>query len=237
MAFSCGKSRPPEPLGVSIYREMGASLSPRTAMARSAGTDGRDGVELLALFINANTRTWIAWTPPGYYLASPRGEDLVGWHVNRGWDQAADFFPGSRSRARFNRPDIARLVLETLDEGAALRRADAAAGRHDEVKPLETALPPVIKILSPQIEPTFKGATVDVTYSLRAPSGRPIDSVEILIDGSPTGARTLGLDPKGSTEEIKQTVTIGLPPRDVDVGLVAKSGNHASEIAHLKLAY
>jgi hypothetical protein len=32
-------------------------------------------------------------------------------------------------------------------------------------------------------------------------------------------------------------VTIGLPPRDVDVGLVAKSGNHVSEIAHLKLAY
>ena len=26
----------------------------------------------------------LAWTPSGYYMASPGGEDLIGWHVNRG---------------------------------------------------------------------------------------------------------------------------------------------------------
>ena len=67
-----------------------------------------DGQELLALFVNKDDLRWVAWTPSGYYMASPGGEDLIGWHVNRGWDQAADFFPASRFRERFSRPDIVR---------------------------------------------------------------------------------------------------------------------------------
>ena len=90
-----------------------------------------DGQELLALFVDKDDLRWVAWTPSGYYMASPGGEDLIGWHVNRGWDQAADFFPASRFRERFSRPDIARLVLETLDEDAAIKQANrqAIAGR------------------------------------------------------------------------------------------------------------
>ena len=70
-----------------------------------------DGQELLALFVHKDTKAWVAWTPTGYYMASPGGEDLIGWHVNRGWEQEADFFPASRFRDRFSRPDIVRLVL------------------------------------------------------------------------------------------------------------------------------
>ena len=56
-----------------------------------------DGQELLALFVDKDDLRWVVWTPSGYYMASPGGEDLIGWHVNRGWDQAADFFPASAS--------------------------------------------------------------------------------------------------------------------------------------------
>ena len=52
-----------------------------------------DGKELLALFVHAKDKRYIAWTPKGYYAASPGAEDLIGWHVNRDWDHAADFFP------------------------------------------------------------------------------------------------------------------------------------------------
>ncbi len=61
------------------------------------------GEELLALFIHlkdgpADTapqdREWILFTPEGYFEASsPEAEDLIGWHVNRGPDEAADFYP------------------------------------------------------------------------------------------------------------------------------------------------
>ena len=39
-----------------------------------------DGAELLALFVNRKTKAWVAWTPSGYYNASP------GW---RGFDRLA----------------------------------------------------------------------------------------------------------------------------------------------------
>ncbi len=38
-----------------------------------------DGQELLALFVHAKDRRFIAWTPKGYYAASPGGENLIGW--------------------------------------------------------------------------------------------------------------------------------------------------------------
>ena len=82
------------------------------ATARSAGCAGATAQELLALFVEPQSRKWVAWTPTGYYMASAGGEDLIGWHVNRGWTQEADFFPASQFRADYNRPDIVKLVLE-----------------------------------------------------------------------------------------------------------------------------
>jgi WD40 repeat protein len=228
----------------------GVNVTPSGALVVAAFGDGTirwyrasDGRELLAFFAErpppdrATTR-WVAWTPSGYYMASPGGEDLIGWHLNRGWEQPADFFPASRFRDRFNRPDIVQLVLETLDENTAVQRANATSRRHEDNKPIETSLPPIIKINSPSRDGTFSEQRVDLTYTLRSPSGLPVDKVEVLIDGSPTGAQARGLDPKGSTtDEAKQSVTIGLPQRDVDIGLVAKSGSLVSEVAHIKLVY
>ena len=129
----------------------GASISRRRSScrlwttARSAGCAGRTAQELLALFVEPQSRKWVAWTPTGYYMASAGGEDLIGWHVNRGWTQEADFFPASRFRAEFNRPDIVQLVLEDprrsrsdptgqcdgAAQGCEAGRRRAAAGRDD----------------------------------------------------------------------------------------------------------
>jgi WD40 repeat protein len=88
-----------------------------------------DGAELMAVFVLADDKRWVAFTPGGYYAAGPGAEDLVGWQVNHGPEQAADFFPASKFRERFYRPDVVSLVLKTLDETEAVRQADAAAAR------------------------------------------------------------------------------------------------------------
>ena len=90
-----------------------------------------DGVELLALFLHADGKRWVAFTPSGYYAASPGGEDLVGWQVDNGPDRAADFFPASKFRDRFYRPDVVSLVLKTLDEAEAVQQAEAATAQHE----------------------------------------------------------------------------------------------------------
>ena len=71
-----------------------------------------DGQELLALFVHAKDRRYIAWTPQGYYAASPGGEDLIGWHVNRGFDTAPDFYPASTFASTYCRPDIVKAALD-----------------------------------------------------------------------------------------------------------------------------
>jgi hypothetical protein len=63
-----------------------------------------DGQEQLALFVHGDHERWIAWTPTGYYDTSMGGENLVGWHVNRAFNQSADFFSVGRFRERFYQP-------------------------------------------------------------------------------------------------------------------------------------
>jgi hypothetical protein len=82
-----------------------------------------DGEELLALFIHVPEdpkadKRWVLWTPEGYYTASSGGEDLIGWHVNRGLDQAADFYPAETFRSTFHKPDIVLKALDKVDAPA-----------------------------------------------------------------------------------------------------------------------
>ena len=63
-----------------------------------------DGKELLAFFPTLTPQALGPLDPSGHYDASPGGEDFIGWHVNNGKDQAADFFPISRFRSTYYRP-------------------------------------------------------------------------------------------------------------------------------------
>jgi hypothetical protein len=194
-----------------------------------------DGHELLALFVNKDDKRWVAWTPSGYYQASPGGEDLFGWHVNRGWDQAADFFPASRFRDRFSRPDIVQKILVTLDEAKAIEEANRQANVRTDNSSVASRLPPVVRILSPVTGSTVNGSGVTVEYELRSPSGLPVDAIEVQIDGRPTrGFQRVDSAADGARVE-RQVVSI--PARDVQIGLVARSGNLASDVASVQLKW
>lgn len=78
-----------------------------------------DGSEVLACFLRVDweggepeLRGWVLWTPEGYYTCAPGSEDLVGWHVNRGEDEAADFYPASTFAHTFHKPDIVARALD-----------------------------------------------------------------------------------------------------------------------------
>ena len=87
-----------------------------------------DGRLLLTLFVASDKKRWVLVSPTGFYDTSVGGEDLVGWHVNRGREEAADFFPVSRLRARFYRPEVIAGILEKADDADALKLAAKALG-------------------------------------------------------------------------------------------------------------
>ena len=217
----------------------GANLARDGDLVIAAYADGtvrwhrwRDGQELLALFVDAADRRWVAWTPTGYYMASPGGEDMIGWHVNRGWEQEPDFFSASRFRDRFNRPDVVQTVLQTLDEAEALRQSNAKAKRRDDQTPIMQHLPPVITILSPSDGTSVTPGPVEVRYRTRTPSGGKVDRIDTFVDGAKIQARGLGA---AATEDGSGTVTLAMPAHNAVISLVAYAGDQASDAARVQL--
>jgi hypothetical protein len=205
---------------------------------------------LLALFVDRESRAWVAWTPSGYYSASPGGEELIGWHVNRGWEQTADFFPAARFRDTYARADIVERVLDTMDEGEAVRLANAARpGKNAPAPAIAERLPPVITILAPATGSTVSSENVRLDYMLRSPSGLPVDAVESLIDGRPAGAqrgfqriddtadalKRCLTDTKNLVLGCRGSIDVQLPPGGSEVGLFARSVALAGDVVKVRL--
>jgi WD40 repeat protein len=89
-----------------------------------------DGRELLALFVLADRQNWVAWTPEGFYGATPGAFGVLQWQVNRGFDAAADTVP-VHAIPRLRRPDALAFVLHELETARALGIADLKAARRD----------------------------------------------------------------------------------------------------------
>jgi Caspase domain len=89
-----------------------------------------DGRELLALYVLGDKQNWVAWTPEGFYGATPGAFGVLRWHVNRGFDAAADTVP-VHAIQRLRRPDALALVLQELETAWALGIADLKAARRD----------------------------------------------------------------------------------------------------------
>jgi len=194
-----------------------------------------DGQELLALFVTRKDNRWVAWTPKGYYTASAGAESLIGWHVNRGWNEVADYFPADRFREQFNRPDIVRAVLATRDENEAIAEASRKSGQRRQDPVLREILPPVIEIMDPRPDATFRTQEVTLTYLARNPSGQLITDIEVQVDGQKLGTR--GAVPRDASGTTPITFKVAVPPRDVNVTLIARSGDKFREPATIRLRW
>ena len=186
----------------------------------------KTGNEILALFPHPDMSHWILWTPGGYYNASAGAENLLGWHVNRGKDQAADFFPVSQFRETFNRADVVSQVLISLDEDEALKVADAARGKKTQNVVVEKSLPPILRIVSPGSTSDVASKTLSVKYSVRTSGDAPLKSVKVLIDGRPAeAARKIEevVSNSNDNEEVARNVDVALPEQDCMVTLIAEN--------------
>ena len=144
-----------------------------------------DGKLLHTLFVHPDNQHWVIWTPSGYYDASPGGEDLIGWHLNNGNDKAAYFYPASKFRKTYYRPDIIDNILKTYNEEEAISLANEASNKQLAVAPIEQTLPPVINILSPVTGTTLGSKGVKIVYQATSPNHEPITQVIVQVDGRP----------------------------------------------------
>ncbi|MET0507572.1 MAG: caspase family protein [Burkholderiaceae bacterium] len=100
-----------------------------------------DGAPLVTLLTTRNGR-WIAWTPDGYFDASPEADRMIGWAVNRPEASGADFVSLNRFAADRNRP-------EAIDKAIGV-----AQRRHVAQAPSTTASQPAPAVLTQVAPPT-----------------------------------------------------------------------------------
>jgi len=125
-----------------------------------------NGEELLAFFPHKDGKRWIAWTKSGYYMASSDNADnLIGWHVNNGKDKAARFYPAGALYASYKRPDIVKKILVTLDEGEAIRLANAEKGVVESQVNVGEAIEKVKDKYQFNLEPSGLGKAIIVAAS------------------------------------------------------------------------
>jgi WD40 repeat protein len=129
---------------------------------------------------------WIAWTPEGYYAASPNGERLMGWHVNNG-AASLGTFSDARQFARFYRPDVIQRLLDRGNLREALAEADTEKGlKPTQPEKVADNLPPEVKIVSPEPNTKFESSRVQVRAVARSRPGRPsITALRLRVNGRP----------------------------------------------------
>jgi WD40 repeat protein len=100
-----------------------------------------DGKELLAFFPLADRTNWVAWTPDGFYAATPGAHGVLRWHVNHGWDAPGEAMPVS-DIAELRRPEVLPLVLQEMDIVQALGLAELNEARLATQRRLNSAIKP-----------------------------------------------------------------------------------------------
>ena len=197
-----------------------------------------DGEPVLALFIHPDGSKWIAWTPQGYYDASLGADDLIGWHINHGYDRVPDFYPVSQFHDRYYRPDVIQRVLKTpnLDVAEAVREADQAAGQPTaRAAAVSSLLTPVIEIDDPKDLAREDRTEVQLGYSVRLPSASDTLRVEAQIDGVKIASDDHRLVDKGDARA--GILHIKIPRRDSKVSVIAYNDHGASVPASIHLQW
>jgi WD40 repeat protein len=166
---------------------------------------------------------WVAWTPQGYYTASPAGERLVGWHVNHGLDAFGTVYPAAQFNKLLYRPD---LVEQALDP--------AAAARVQRLADVAQSLPPEVTLTEPD-----RSSLPDVEIKASAQSKwHPILSLQLLLDGRPyPEAETKHFRAARAGEAQRTSWKVKVPPGTHQLSVRAESDVSTATAKELEVTY
>jgi WD40 repeat protein len=193
-----------------------------------------DGKELLTLYFSNDYKKWVLFTPSGYYDASPGAEDILGWHINNGKDKTPSFFPISRFREQFFRPDIIDQILQTYNEDVAIANANKKNTAHPSATDRQLKLPPTVSITSPANNISVSDEMVEIQYNINTAENSPVTSIKVLVNGRPV-ATERGLNIKSPKE--KNKIRVNIPHEDCTVTILAENEHGLSPEANLHISY
>lgn len=160
--------------------------------------------ENLATYYISSENEWIIWTPQGYYAASAGGEKYIGWQINKGRNELADFLDVASFRSKYLKPNV---VAKTI----ALASFDLAAkelGIKDKIEVVDN-MPPKIRFVSPAL---VNSTTDKNTYlvKVKISSSTEIINYKLLVNGKPVATKeNLKVSGSDTEKEFSFELTLG----------------------------
>ena len=181
----------------------------------------RDGGKILALFPHRNGQDWVAWTPDGYYMASPGGDNLIGWHINNGKDAAADFYSARQFERILHRPDYVLAYFRNLGDSRKARAE--AGGDFFDIRKLASIAPPKIEIAAPANGTSVSGNRVKLRFAVEKRS-LPMRDYSVFVNGIPVTPSTDRALAGAESGSFAREVEIPLFATDNDIRIEAFNG-------------
>jgi WD40 repeat protein len=136
--------------------------------------------ELLVTLFRGTDGEWVMWTPQGYYTGSPGADKIVGWQINRGPENAADYVTAEQLRKHLNRPDI---VAKSIQLASAEEAVRTSYGTEFKLSDLLSRPAPQLRIVSPAPDSSVRtSGSVTVRIALDA-TPDPVTRIRIQVNG------------------------------------------------------
>ncbi|MFO7891274.1 MAG: caspase family protein [bacterium] len=173
---------------------------------RQTQSDVKKIYPLLNIFISKDDE-WVVWSEKGYYASSIGGDQFVGYHINRGFDRAADYFSSDRFFRSYYQPSLMKNIVKLKSEEKALAYTKKNM-RLSEVT-VEDILPPKIELNTPEEIITYN-KQVSVDFDVIAQSDFNITDIKIFLNGREIKDRGMKVlvDDNSSFENIRKTIKV-----------------------------
>jgi WD40 repeat protein/uncharacterized caspase-like protein len=125
---------------------------------------------------------WVIWTPQGYYASSPNGDRIVGWQINKGAGQAAEYVSASQLRSKFYRPDIVDRAIILASATRALEEMKYSDGMDFRLSDLAQRLPPRLAVLSPDQGNETSTGRATIKLALAETKDDPVDRFDLFVN-------------------------------------------------------
>lgn len=192
---------------------------------------------LLNVFIGDNNQ-WVIWSPAGYYDCSPGADQLIGWHVNQGPDQAARFYKAQQFRKQLYRPDIIDQIIKTGVAPSAEQQAQGPSGKPvpdlNDRDQFAANAPPEVQILSPQSGSAGDDPRVTVEATATSTNGLAISRVTLMHNGTP--AKVFRPRDAGESQTLEISHRLRLFPGRNEISLIAENSASTSSASDCQIS-
>jgi WD40 repeat protein len=200
-----------------------------------------DSGSLLLTIFQGIDNEWVVWTPEGYYTSSLNGDKYVGWHINRGENISALYYPASRFSKQFYSPKIVAKYLETGGNiKEAIRLVNLERPRRKKIK--ETTVSDIGNILPPAVffqipaerDVTVQQNSIRIRALAKTVNNEPITDIWLLVNGRRiSDSRGIGVKAKVSKtiERLKAEIDVMVPLTQTDnrISVIASNRHTQSE--------